>query len=110
MPDRMPAKTTAVFAYLKQCAAQAHTVTYGEVGDQVGLIARGTANPLYYIRDECLKRSFPPLTALVVRKQDGLPGTGLKPNLTKVTTEEWHEMRSQVFAFDWSAINLENSD
>ena len=71
MPDKMPAKTPAVFAHLKQCAAQAHTVTYSDLGIEVGLPAQSTAIPLYYIRDECLKRGFPPLTALVVQNRKG---------------------------------------
>lgn len=106
MPATMSPKTLDVFDYLKGCACKMRVVTYGEVGKQVGLAARGTAKPLYQIRDLCLERGLPPLTALVVRKSDGLPGTGLKPDQTQVTPAEWREMTSQVFAFDWSSINL----
>ena len=106
MPNQMHPRTPAVFAYLKQCAVQGLTVTYGEVGEKVGLAARGTAQPLYFIRDVCLDRGLPPLTALVVRKKTGLPGEGLKPNHTSVTQAEWREMTSQVFGFDWSPVNL----
>ena len=53
MPHPMHPKTQAVFDCLKQCAAQQRTVTYGEIGQQVGLAARGTAKPLYCIRDVC---------------------------------------------------------
>ena len=106
MPNPMHPKTPAVFEYLKRCAAQQRSVTYGEVGKQVGLAARGTAQPLYCIRDVCLERGLPPLTALVVRKSDRLPGVGLKPDQTPVTESEWRAMTSRVFAFDWSAVNL----
>ena len=106
MPNPTHPRTPAVFAYLKQCAAQRRIVTYGEVGKQVGLAARGTAQPLYCIRDLCLDRGLPPLTALVVLKSTGLPSTGLKPNRTPVTQAEWRAMTSRVFAFDWSAVNL----
>ncbi len=108
MPDKMHPRTPAVFDYLKQCATNGHTVTYGEVGSKVGLAAQGTARPLYYIRNECLRRSLPPLTALVFNKNTGLPGIGLKPDGTQVTTAEWNDMQSQVFAFDWASTSLEN--
>ena len=109
MPHPMHPKTQAVFDCLKQCAAQQRTVNYGDVGKQVGLAARGTAKPLYYIRDVCLERGLPPLTALVVRKDTGLPSVGLKPDQTQVTRAEWHEMTSRVFAYDWSAVNLSSN-
>ena len=108
MPARMHPKTPAVFNYLKECAYETRVVTYGEVGKQVGLAARGTAKPLYEIRDLCLERGLPPLTAIVVRKNGGLPGTGLKPDQTQVTQAEWCAMTSQVFAFDWSLVNLQS--
>ena len=109
MANKMHPRTPKVFEYLKQCAAQhapPHTVSLANVG----LAARGTATPLYYIRDECLKRNLPPLTAIVVKKATGLPGTGLKPDGTQVTEAEWKDMLGQVFANDWSDISLENHD
>ena len=108
MPNQMHPRTPAVFAYLKQCAVQERIVTYEKVGRQVGLAPQGTARPLYFIRDVCLDRGLPPLTALVVRKRTRLPGPGLKPNHTSVTQAEWDEMTSQVFAFDWSLVNLQS--
>ena len=108
MPATMHPKTPDVFNYLRDCAYKMCTVTYSEVGTQVGLAARGTAKPLYQIRDLCLECGLPPLTALVVSKRNGLPGIGLKPDQTQVTPAEWREMTSQVFAFDWSSVNLRN--
>lgn len=104
----MHPRVPAVFEYLKRCTAQRRTTTYGEIGQYVGLAAQGTAKPLYYIRDQCLERSLPPLTAIVVNKATGLPGKGLKFDGTQVTVAEWKDMLGQVFAFDWSAVNLEN--
>ena len=106
MPAYMHPHTPAVFEYLKQCVAQRRITTYGEIGQHVGLAARGTAKPLYYIRDRCLERELPPLTAIVVRKQDRLPGVGLTTNMTQVARNEHAEMVSKVFAFDWSSIHL----
>ena len=108
MPDQppVPAKSSEAFEALKRCARERLTITYGELGRQVGLSARGTAKPLYYIRDLCLDRYLPPLTAIVVRSSDGLPGVGLTPAGTQVTITETRDMQRQVFAYDWSLINL----
>ena len=106
MVTYMHPHTPAVFDFLKQCAGNQRTVTYGEIGQHVGLAARGTAKPLYYIRDRCLDHDLPPLTAIVVRKQDRLPGVGLTTNMTQVARNEHAEMLNRVFDFDWSSINL----
>ena len=110
MPNKMHPRTPNVFDYLKQCVDQRRITTYGEIGQNVGLAAQGTAKPLYYIRDVCLKRNLPPLTAIVVNKTTGLPGIGLKPDGTQVTESEWKDMRGQVFATDWSSVNIENDN
>ena len=106
MPGYMHPRTPEIFDYLKEHARARRTTTYGELGQRVGLSARGTAKPLYYIRDVCLDRYLPPLTAIVVRSSDGLPGVGLTPAGTQVTIAEMRDMQRQVFAYDWSLINL----
>ena len=108
MSDYMHPHTPAVFEHLKRCAREKRIITYGELGHDVGLAARGTAKPLYYIRDECLRRGLPPITALVVRKSDRLPGVGLTTNLTQVARQEHETMVNQAFTFDWSSIKLLN--
>lgn len=109
MSNYMHPRTPDVFDYLKQCVAQRRTTTYGEIGQNVGLAAQGTAKPLYYIRDKCLERKLPPLTAIVANKATGLPGKGLKPDGTQVTASEWKDMLGQVFATDWSDVNIDNN-
>ena len=106
MATYMHPRTPEVFEFLKQCAVEQRITTYGEIGKHVGLAARGTAKPLYYIRDRCLEHDLPPLTAIVVRKQDRLPGVGLTTNMTQVTRNEHAKMVSRVFGFDWSSIHL----
>jgi len=108
MSNSMHPRTPDVFDYLKQCVTQRRTTTYGEIGQNVGLAAQGTAKPLYYIRDKCLERKLPPITAIVFNKSTGLPGKGLKPDGTQVTPAEWKDMLGQVFATDWSNVDLVN--
>ena len=106
MPAPRHAKTRKIFDFLKQCAAEKRIVTYTEVGDKVGLIARAVSNPhLYYIGGECSRRKLPRLDALVVLKSDRLPGEGFKGGV-RVTREEHNAMVSKVFAFDWSTVDL----
>ena len=107
MTTRTQAKTLKIFNYLKRCAAEERIVTYTEVGAEVGLIARAVANPhLYHIGGECRKRGLPQIDALVVRKDDRLPGKGFKPDGTRVTRAEHDELVRKVSAQDWSAVDI----
>ena len=109
MPAPRHAKTRKIFDFLKQCAAEKRIVTYTEVGDKVGLIARAVSNPhLYYIGGECSRRKLPRLDALVVLKSDRLPGEGFKGGV-RVTKEEHNAIVSKVFTHDWSNVVLPTS-
>lgn len=109
MPVPIRPKTREIFDFLKQCAAEKRIVTYTEVGDKVGLIARAVSNPhLYYIGGECSQRGLPPLDALVVREGSRLPGAGFNGGVP-VTREEHNAMVSEVFIRDWSNVNLSTS-
>ena len=105
MPVPRHSKTRKIFDFLKQCAAEKRIVTYTEVGDKVGLIARAVSNPhLYYIGGECSRRKLP-RHALVVLKSDRLPGEGFKGGV-RVTREEHNAIVSKVFTHDWSNVDL----
>src|SRR5690606_7047322 len=61
---KMPAKTEAVFDYLRLCARQMRTVTYKEVAEATVLAKPGVGRPLGYIRDQiCIARGLPWLNA-----------------------------------------------
>ena len=77
---RIPAKTAEVFAYLKQCADDMRTVTYGVLAEESGLAPSGIGYQLGYIRDEiCRPRGLPWLSAIAVRKDSWRPGECFLP-------------------------------
>ena len=54
--------------------------------------------------------SCPPITALVVRKSDGLPSTGFKSGKSRLTRQEHTAILQQVFAFEWSSIYIDHEE
>ena len=110
MQPYMHPKVPVVFEYLKRCAHQKRVATYSELGNHVGLAAQGTAMPLHYIQDACWALQLPPITALIVRKSDGLPSTGFKSGKSGLTRREHSAILQQVFAFDWSPIYINDKE
>ena len=111
MQPQMPARTPEVFDYLKQCASDMRTVNYGEVADEVGLMAPGLGDQLSYIRDECRDAQMPWLNAIVVNKETWRPSEGFMPDDMEIADGDdfelfWRGMVLQVFATDWSDVNL----
>ncbi len=106
----MPGKTKEVFDYLKRCAVQMRTVSYGEIAEAVGLPAVGMGKPLGYIRDEiCRARGLPWLNALAVNSDTWRPGESFLPPGVAVGRDEerlWRGMVLQVFAYDWDVVGF----
>src|SRR5262249_42647441 len=100
--QEVPAKTEAVFEYIKQCAKDMRTVKYKEVADEVGLTAIGMAYPLGYIRDHiCRNRRLPWLNAIVVNSDTRRPGDSFLPSDFEFAESDelfWRGMVLQVFA------------
>ena len=108
---RVPAKTDRVLATLKQCAKDMRTITYQELADATGLFPPGVNRPLGYIRDEvCRKHQRPWLNAIAVSKQTMRPSGGFAPEGIQLDPENDHWSRgmvTQVYAYDWSEIEIE---
>lgn len=86
----------AIAAALLRCAQQGQTIFYGELGNQVGIPARG---PWKAILDEIAREETsvgrPDITFLVINRQTGLPGQiGFKP--AKPPTPEQRRMADAV--------------
>jgi hypothetical protein len=112
----VPAQTEEVFEYLKRAAREMRTVTYGEIAADTGLAAPGTGFPLGYVRDEvCRARGLPWLTAIAVNAGTKLPGGSFFPDGAGLSADLesddlriwWRAMVLQVFATDWSAVELQ---
>lgn len=105
-----PAKTDEVFEYLKRCATQMRTVSYGEIANHVGIAAIGIGNQLGYIRDRvCRERGLPWLNAIAVRAETWRPGDSFLPADVSVGRDEermWRGMVLQVFVYDWDGVKI----
>lgn len=110
--SQVPAKAREVFEFLKDCASQMRTVTYGEIAEEVGLAKPGVGRPLGFIRDEvCRRRGLPWLNAIAVNAETGRPGEGFLPLDFAVTRDDeellWRGIVLQVFAYDWTSVSFE---
>ena len=71
------------------------TMTYGHLAELLGYERAGTlAQILGRLYHYCSQNGLPPLTALVVNQQTGLPGEGL-PDI------DLHAQREKVFTHQW---------
>ena len=79
-------------------ATNRQTITYGQLARMLGFKGAGTLGKfLGYILEYCPTQKLPPLTALVVNSQTGLPGEGF-------TVEDVGAARESVFNFDWYSV------
>lgn len=73
--------------------------TYGEVADILDYEGAGVlGRQLGHIMFFCAQNQLPPLTALVVNGETGLPGEGLE------TKNNLHKERENVFNYAWYSI------
>jgi hypothetical protein len=97
--------------HLVHYAQMGKLLTYGEIAAKVGRHHRAAQWFLWYIRDEiCIPSGLPLLTAIVVRKDDGLPGPGWSPQDVSRLSDaayraRWEAECARVFAHDgWEAL------
>jgi hypothetical protein len=102
-PQRKYKNTSAIFRYLKRIASNRGIVTYSKVEADVGGNRRSMGpNELFEIWQECDKRNWPRLNALVVRKSDGLPGDGYAPDGIPLSKAKFEVEREKIYSCDWS--------
>ena len=99
-----------VVRFLVQVARERRLTTYGEVAHAVGTHHRVVPKVLEIVRDLCIRREWPPLTALVVRADQGRPGEAfLDPWVSRDTPQAVKnamvdEFIQQVYTFDWAPL------
>lgn len=108
----VPKNTNAVLNLLKQCALGMRTVTYGEIAEQCGGTAVGAGYPIGYIRDEICRKHGRPWLSVIAVSADGMrPGGNYLPEDVQIPKELqehwWRGMVSQVYAYDWSEIEID---
>ncbi|WP_051911557.1 HNH endonuclease [Methylomicrobium agile] len=75
------------------------TITYGELGQALGVHHRAIRYVLGVIQDYCLEEKLPPLTILIVNAS-GKPGSGF----IAFDLNNFEEGLEKVFDFDWGAM------
>lgn len=85
---------------LRRRARNGQTITYGELAREVGGTAQNISDRvLHEIAGYCSARNLPDLSAIVVRRDTGMPG------YTSDAKRHRERLRG-VFAYDWSAVKL----
>ena len=99
--------TEPIFNYLKPIAARCDVVFYSEVANEIGGSAQSSGGrELTAIQRECNDRGWPHLNALVVRKKDGLPGDGYKPDGKALSKDEFRLVKQEIYDSDWTDKHL----
>ncbi|MHC4867443.1 MAG: hypothetical protein ACYTEX_25500 [Planctomycetota bacterium] len=86
-----------IWAVLAWAATNRQTLTYGLLGDLIGVPAAGLGQLLGPIQAYCLLKDLPPLTSLVVQQDSGLPGTGCDA----ASPTEHPKACMKVYEYDW---------
>lgn len=104
--SRRPHDVDTARQFLIGCAARPDgpLPTYGEVADSYGGIARAAGPVLNSIARDCERAGLPDLTALVVDKASGLPGTFLgRPVVAGTAHEErWRSEVARIRRHAWA--------
>lgn len=93
-----PNRALQTWLILISLAANRQTITYQALAERIGYSrADFIANILGHIMYYCSQSGLPGLTALVVYKDGGQPGSGF-------VTKDPNVEREQVYAVDWYAM------
>ncbi|MFW6413218.1 MAG: hypothetical protein ACOC0V_03705 [Oceanicaulis sp.] len=90
--------------HIVQAARRRRTLTYAELGEAVGLIARGLGLHLAALETWCAENGLPPLTLLVVKRDTGRPsdeGRYQGRRYGEMSPDEIDRLQREVFDHDW---------
>ena len=93
-----------VWSLLAFAARNRQTLTYELVAQLTGMATPGLGAVLEPIQSYCLLKKLPALSALVVNKGTGLPGTGF------IAAEDVPREFIRIFEHDWLAVGCPSPD
>ena len=94
-----PTRALQIWQILVGAAMQRRTLTYGLLAELIHYqVPVALGRPLAHIMYWCQDNGLPPLTALVVSEQSGLPSEGLQID------GDLHKAREVAFAYDWYSV------
>ena len=95
---KIPQRSAQVWPLLSLAATNRQTLTYDIVGKLTGMHAAGLGAVLEPVQSFCLLNDLPPLSALVVNKGTGLPGTGF------IAVDDVPREFIRIFEYDWLSV------
>lgn len=95
---KIPERAAQAWSLLAFAACHRQTLTYELLAKLTGMHAAGLGAVLEPIQSHCLLNDLPPLTALVVNKATGLPGTGF------IAAADVPREFVRIFDHDWLAV------
>ena len=103
MSKEMKIRICAAWSVLVLAAQKSQLLTYGELGDLIGVpIERNVGKHIDPIRLLCRRRGLPDLSCLVVEKTTGRPSTeGSNPH---PDTDKWAKMTRNAMNYDWRKV------
>lgn len=87
-----------IWAVLALAASNRQEITYGTLAKLIGVPTVGLGQLLEPIQSYCLIHELPPLTLLVVKEKNRVPGSGF----TAASAEEYELELLRIFRFDWA--------
>ena len=94
---RVSERATQIWPVLALAARNRQILTYGLLGKLISVPPSGLGQLLEPIQSYCILHNLPPLSAIVVSKESGLPGTGF------IAAEDVPREQMGVFDHDWLA-------
>jgi putative restriction endonuclease len=85
---------------LTQYASKRSVITYGQLGQLLGIHHRPTRYVLDLIQNYCLEQKLPPLTILAINQTTKLPG----PGFIAWDIDNLPQGRQQVFNYAWGSL------
>jgi len=100
--DENPTNASRAIQLWQILISKAHNrqiVTYGIIADLLGYKGAGVlGEPLGHIMYFCTQNKLPPLTAIVVNAETGLPGDGI------IVNGDLNAVRENVFNYNWYGL------
>ena len=88
-------QTACIWPLLVLAAKNRQVLTYDILGRLLGVPASDLGRLLEPIQSHCILEGLPPLTSIVVRARNGMPGEGF------IAADNLPRAQAETFLFDW---------
>ena len=88
-------QTAIIWPLLVYAAGNRQVLSYGLLGQLVGVSAADLGPLLEPIQSHCILKGLPPLTSIVVNDRSGMPGEGF------IAADNVPQAQAETFLFNW---------